>query len=320
MTMTACVVVAADPAVAGVAEAARVAVGPQGQVVAVVAGPEALATAVARCDVDRVQWLAAADDVPVEAYAGPVADAVTALRPDLVAATGRPADRVLLAAAAARLGCAVLTGVSSARFDAGADSGRVLVDRSIYGGIAEVTERLTGPAALILAAGGPGAAEPAAVEPIAAAGGAAAGPAPIRVIRTSARDAASVDLSAAPRVLAVGRGVQRREDLPLVDALAAALRAAVACSRPLAEGLGWYPRDRYIGVSGQHVAPQLYVAAGISGEVQHMSGCRDAATVVAVNRDPEALIFAESDYAVVGDLYDVLPALTAELGGAPAGG
>lgn len=121
--------------------------------------------------------------------------------------------------------------------------------------------------------------------------------------------------AATPRIVAVGRGVRRREDLALVDALAAALRAAVGCSRPLAEGLGWYPRDRYIGVSGRHVAPQLYLAVGISGEVQHLSGCRDAATLVSVNKDPDALIVDACDYAVVGDLYDVLPALTAELGG-----
>lgn len=316
MSLTACLVVGVDGAVAAVAQAARAAVdgaGAGGRVVAVVAGPETLATDVARCDVDEVQWLAVEDGLPPEAYAGPVAEAVGALAPDLVAGSGRPGDRVLLAAAAARLDCPILTGVTSIQYEPG--QAAIVVDRSVFGGIAETTEQLNGTVAVVLAAGGPGEGPPVPVTPLTT----ATGPGPVRVLQTSGRDAASIDLSAASRVLAVGRGVRRREDLAMVDALAAALGAAVGCSRPLAEGLGWYPRDRYIGVSGQQVAPSLYVAVGISGEVQHMSGCREARTMVAVNQDPEALVFAESDYAVVGDLYQVLPALTAQLGGAAGG-
>lgn len=312
MNPVACLVVGTDGAVAAAAKAARAGIAPGGAVVAVVVGEEATANAVARCDVDEVRWVRVPEGVPAEAYAGPAAEAVAALSPSLLVAGGRPADRVLLAAAAARLGAPVLTGVSAVRV--GGDGVRDL-DRSVYGGIVEVTQRPTDVVALLVSSGGPGEGAPAPVVPVDGVAG-PADPTPLTVLETTGRDAAGVNLEAAARVVAVGRGVRRREDLALVDALAAALPAAVACSRPLAEGLGWYPRDRYIGVSGRHVAPQLYLAVGISGEVQHLSGCRDAATLVSINKDPDALIVGACDYAVVGDLYDVLPALTAELGGA----
>jgi electron transfer flavoprotein alpha subunit len=125
--------------------------------------------------------------------------------------------------------------------------------------------------------------------------------------------AAPADLTRAARIVAVGGGLRAAEDLALIEALAAALDAEVGCTRPVAEGLGWLPRDRYIGVSGAHVAPELYVAVGISGQLQHMAGCRDAGTVVAINTDPQAPIMAQADYAVVGDLYAVVPALTRAL-------
>lgn len=302
----ACVVVGGDGAVAGPAAFARSLADP-GRTIAVVVGDAALANAVARCDVDEVRWVASADGVPAEAYGGAVAEVVAALAPHVLVSSGRPADRVLLAAAAARIGASILTGVTTAC----SDGDGIEIDRSVYGGIAEVTQRATGPVALVVAAGGPGEREPAAVVPVEG----CAPPSPVTVLETSGRDAAGVNLEAAARILAVGRGVRRREDLALVDGAAAALRAAVGCSRPLAEGLGWYPRDRYIGVSGRHVTPQLYLAVGISGEVQHLAGCRDAATLVSINTDPDALIVDACDYAVVGDLYGVLPALSAELGG-----
>lgn len=305
--LVACLVVGGDGAVAGAAGVARSAAGSDGRVVAVVAGDEAMANAVARCDVDEVRWISLPDGVPAEAYGGVVAEALAQLAPGVLVSSGRPTDRVLLAAAAAALGAPVLTGVSAVRAGDGARE----FERSVYGGIAEVTQQAAGPVALVVPAGGRGDREPAAVVPVEG----LATPAALSVLETSGRDAAGVNLEAAARIVAVGRGVRRREDLALVEAAAAALRAAVGCSRPLAEGLGWYPRDRYIGVSGRHVAPQLYLAVGISGEVQHLSGCRDAATLVSINKDPDALIVDACDYAVVGDLYDVLPALTAELGG-----
>ena len=99
----------------------------------------------------------------------------------------------------------------------------------------------------------------------------------------------------------------------LLDELASALGAEVACSRPLAETVDWMPKSRYVGVSGQKVKPDIYVAVGISGQMQHMAGARDARTIVAINSDGDAPIFAQADYGIVGDLHEVLPALTRAL-------
>ena len=99
----------------------------------------------------------------------------------------------------------------------------------------------------------------------------------------------------------------------MIETFAKAAKAEVACSRPLAEGLNWLGKDRYIGISGQHIAPQLYFAIGISGQLQHMAGVRGAETIVAINSDPEAPVFKDADYGLVGDLYEIVPAITGAL-------
>jgi electron transfer flavoprotein alpha subunit len=122
----------------------------------------------------------------------------------------------------------------------------------------------------------------------------------------------AVDLSEAERIVAVGRGIKGPEHLPVAQALADALHAEVAASRPICDS-GWLPMERQIGSSGQTVAPKLYVAVGISGAIQHVVGMKGAKTIVAVNKDAEAPIFEVADYGYVGDLFEFLPALTAEL-------
>ena len=114
-------------------------------------------------------------------------------------------------------------------------------------------------------------------------------------------------------MVGIGRGLKAREDVALIEALAEAAGAELACSRPLAEGVDWLAKERYIGISGQHIAPELYFAIGISGQLQHMVGVRGAETIVAINSDKNAPVFAQCDYGVVGDLYQLVPALTAAL-------
>ena len=123
----------------------------------------------------------------------------------------------------------------------------------------------------------------------------------------------AVDLSQAERIVAVGRGIKGQEHLKLVEQLAQALGAEVAASRPICDA-GWLPMDRQIGSSGQTVAPKLYLALGISGAIQHLVGMKGARTIVAINKDPEAPIFEIADYGIVGDLFEVVPAMVAELG------
>ena len=122
----------------------------------------------------------------------------------------------------------------------------------------------------------------------------------------------AVDLSQAERIVAVGRGIKAPEHLALAQALADALGAELAASRPICDA-GWLPMERQIGSSGQTVAPKLYVAVGISGAIQHVVGMKGARTIVAVNKDAEAPIFEVADYGYAGDLFEFLPALTAEL-------
>lgn len=125
---------------------------------------------------------------------------------------------------------------------------------------------------------------------------------------------AAVDLSQAERILAVGRGIKAQEHVALAEKLAKAFGAELAASRPICDN-GWLPMERQIGSSGQTVAPKLYVAVGISGAIQHLVGMKGSRTIVAINKDAEAPIFEVADYGIQGDLFEIAPALIAELGG-----
>ena len=128
---------------------------------------------------------------------------------------------------------------------------------------------------------------------------------PSERFRESAR---AVDLTAAEIIVSVGRGIKEPENLPLIEKLAKALGAEMAASRPICDN-GWMPMERQVGSSGQTVAPKMYVAVGISGAIQHLVGMKGSKTVVAINKDPEAPIFEVADYGIVGDLFQVVPAL-----------
>ena len=122
----------------------------------------------------------------------------------------------------------------------------------------------------------------------------------------------AVDLSQAERIVAVGRGIKTQENIPLAEKLAKAFGAEIAASRPICDN-GWLPMERQIGSSGQTVAPKLYVALGISGAIQHLVGMKGARTIVAINKDAEAPIFEIADYGITGDIFEIGPALIAEL-------
>jgi electron transfer flavoprotein alpha subunit len=122
----------------------------------------------------------------------------------------------------------------------------------------------------------------------------------------------AVDLSQAERIVAVGRGIKAQEHIALAERLAKALGAELAASRPICDS-GWLPMERQVGSSGQTVAPKLYVALGISGAIQHVVGMKGARTIVAINKDADAPIFEIADYGIVGDLFELVPAIISEL-------
>jgi len=128
---------------------------------------------------------------------------------------------------------------------------------------------------------------------------------PGELFRESAR---AVDLGAAEIIVSVGRGIREAENIPVVQKLAEALGAELAASRPICDN-GWLPMERQVGSSGQTVAPKMYVAVGISGAIQHLVGMKSSKTIVAINKDPEAPIFEVADYGIVGDLFQVVPAI-----------
>jgi electron transfer flavoprotein alpha subunit len=119
----------------------------------------------------------------------------------------------------------------------------------------------------------------------------------------------TVNLAAAKRVVCPGRGVGKQEDMAMISELAQELEAEIGCTRPLAEGLDWLPRETYIGVSGAFIKPELYIGIGVSGQVQHTIGVTDSRVIVAINKDKNASIFKQADYGIVGDLCAVVPAL-----------
>ncbi len=302
MSVNAWIVVGDQPTVGTLITVARSLGGP---VAAVVAGPRSVAETVAASGVDKVVWCGAPDDVPAEALAPAVADAVAADPPRVLLAGRNPGERVLLGAAAARLKAAVLTGARSVS----ADGDDVIVVNAVFGDIAEETVAVSGPVALLLDGGPvpPPAAAAAPIEEVTAT------PLGLKVIETRTSGFDEVDLAAAHRVIGVGRGLKAKEDLALIEALATAINAEIACSRPVAEGLNWMGKDRYIGSSGARIGPQIYLAIGISGQLQHMVGVQDAETIVAINSDPNAAVFTQTDYGLVGDLYQLVPAIAAAL-------
>jgi electron transfer flavoprotein alpha subunit len=122
----------------------------------------------------------------------------------------------------------------------------------------------------------------------------------------------SVDLSQAERIVAVGRGIKGQEHLPVAQALADAVGAELAASRPICDA-GWLPMERQVGSSGQTVAPKVYFALGISGAIQHLVGMKGSNVIVAINKDPDAPIFEVADFGIVGDLFEIVPAIVTAL-------
>lgn len=231
---------------------------------------------------------------------------VTSAGASVFIAGGTLRGKHIAAHVAATLNAGMSTDAKSVKIE----DGKLIATRLLYAGLALCDEELSLPAVITIPprtftppspAARIGAIEAAQVE------------ADGRVAITDRTQASGsgVDIGAATKLVSVGRGFHKKEDLKLAQDLAAAFKAEVACSRPVAEDEHWLPIERYVGISGHIVKPDLYLAVGISGQVQHMVGARESKVIVAVNNDEHAPIFESADYGIVGDLYEVLPLLTA---------
>ncbi len=279
-------------------------------------GVDAVAGEIAAAEAAEVIALdvAALAQYTADGYVNALAAVVTDEKPDLVVLPHTYQTRDFAPALAARLRRALITDVTAVKKDGNA----VAYVRPIFQGKLNADVAAAGPAPHFITV------QIGAFRADAARRGASA--AAIRRASVSVDAAAirqkpeapfkeakqAVDLSQAERIVSVGRGIKGQEHLKIAQDLAAALGAEMAASRPICDA-GWLPMDRQIGSSGQTVAPKLYVALGISGAIQHLVGMKGSKTIVAINKDPEAPIFEIADYGIAGDLFEVVPALIAEL-------
>jgi electron transfer flavoprotein alpha subunit len=132
----------------------------------------------------------------------------------------------------------------------------------------------------------------------------------VELVKVHKHEAEGINLAQAKVVIGAGRGVKKQEDLKMLEDLAEAMGGALGCSRPLAADLKWLGEEHWIGLSGNVIRPRLYIACGVSGQIQHLTGCRSSKTIVAINSDEDAPIFENADYGIVADLYEVVPKLT----------
>jgi electron transfer flavoprotein alpha subunit len=298
------IIVTEERQVAALVAAAK---GLGGKVTAAVIGPRALADAASAAGPNDVKWIEVGPGDAVEAYAGTVAGLVAAAAPNAVVASTSAEGRVLAGAVAARLGAAVIPGGLKLM----AAGNKIFVERTELDGRVIETIEATGPVVTFYA-GDDVASELSSPAPIEQMVANAASDIKVEKIEPAA--GAGAGITKASVVVSVGRGLKKEDDLYIIQNLAKALGAEIGCSMPVADDLGWVEKERYVGRSGQHIAPRLYIAVGIQGAPQHMEGVREAKVVVGINNDPEAPIFKSADYGIVGDLYEVVPALQAALG------
>lgn len=272
-----------------------------GAVTAAVVGPRALADHVAGLGFSRVLCLETAENVPAEAYAAQLAEAAAAAAPGLVLSSDVPMARVLLGAVAAKLNAALVSSVRAVS----APGGKIVLSRSTAEG--KVLEDIESAGALAGIFDGEDV-DAAPASPVAVEMMPTGDAAPIQLLETIEAEGGAGLLTAA-RVVGVGAGLRAKDDLALIEELAAAVHAEIACTLPVCDDMRWYPSHRVVGSSHSQIAPELYIAVGISGQPQHLSGIRDAKIVVAVNNDPEARILKNCNYGILGDLYKVVPAL-----------
>jgi electron transfer flavoprotein alpha subunit len=299
-------IVAETPQLAAELVSGAKAIGKGGTVVAFVGGDEAAAKTVIGHGADKAYALPLPADAMWEAYTPVLAEKAKAEKPSAILVGSNRRGRDMAAQLAALLDAPCVSDCKKLTIDGTS----VTAERMVYGGMAVKTMQAT--AGTVVATVGArsfeclpqDASRSGAVETLAPAAG------KVKVTGRKGKEVETVNLGDANAVVGVGRGFVEQSELKLAEDLAKAMGAEIACSRPIAEFFKWLPEARYLGISGQVIKPQVYLAAGISGQAQHVYGVRDSKVIVSVNKDENAPMLQLSDYFIVGDVKEVLPELT----------
>ena len=278
-------------------------------VTAVVFGDEAAAKEHASCGAGKIVFCPVSEEGAPEDYASAIAALVKEQPQAIVMVNNSIRGRCLAGKLSVHLDTAVLGSVN----EISVEQDTLCCRRVVYGGTAQRKETFAAPYGVITISSGifeapaepSGAAEilPIAGEP----------EPPIRRISRNEKKEGAVNLVAAKRIVDVGRGLAAEEDLEMCRNLAKALDAEVGCSRPVAENNKWMPKSSYMGITGVQVKPELLVALGVSGQVQHIGGINKSKVIVAINKDKAAPMFKNADFGLVGDMYKIVPALIEKL-------
>jgi len=247
-----------------------------------------------------------------ESYAEMLHRACKELDPSVILIGSTKWGKEVAARLAGMLGCGCTLDCSSVALDANKN---LVVERLVLGGNATSTEQFSAFPAIVTV--------PAKVIPClpeAASPGGEVEKRPFEIpaarvvsLKVTKREVAGVKLDTAQVVVSLGRGVKAKEDIRIISELAKALKGELGCTRPIAADLKWLPKEHWVGLSGTKVKPKVYLAVGISGQIQHIAGMRDSSLIVAINKDKDAPIFKAADYGIIGDLYKVVPEIMTQL-------
>ena len=271
-----------------------------------------LAEDLARAGVDQIHTLCHEQAFNHDRYVEAIESVVADVEPQFVLAPNSVNGMDYAPAVATALDWPIVTDAIDIAYN-----GALTATREMYGSKVQTDVRVSEPEAVVTvrasewdpteAAGEP------TITPIEMAETAAPGSRVLDIEETGAGD---LDIAEAEFIVSVGRGIEEEENLELIERLAETTGATLAASRPIVDN-GWLPSSRQVGQSGKTVEPDIYIAIGISGAVQHLAGMKQADTIIAINTDPDAPIFEVADYGINGDLFDVVPALIEEFGGTP---
>lgn len=277
-------------------------------VTAIVFGDEAATKSASSCGADAIIYCPVENDAP-EDYAVAIADEIKKVPNAIVMVNNSIRGRCIAGKIGVLLDTAVLSTVNELELD----GNNLVCRRVVYGGTAQRKELFTKSYGVITIGAGifevtndlP------ATSQISKISGTPQGG--IKTISRNEKKEGTVNLVAAKRIVDVGRGLAKEEDLEMCRQLAKVIGAEVGCSRPVAENNKWMPKACYMGITGVQVKPELIIVLGVSGQVQHIGGINKSKIIVAINKDKAAPIFKNADFGLVGDMYKIVPALIEKL-------